>query len=59
MTKMEFTNSEEYRQQKRLIYFGTCRVSKKMSLGMFAHQKAMEYYNKKYRQKEIVPEVAE
>lgn len=50
MTEMEFINSEEYSQQKRLIYFGTGKISKKMSLGMFAHKKAMEYYNKKYKQ---------
>jgi len=52
MTPMEFIESEEYCAQKRLVYFGTCRISDKTSIETFAHKKAMEYYNKKYGKKQ-------
>jgi len=51
MTAMEFIESEEYFQQKRLVFFGTCRISAKTCLQSFAHKKAMQYFNKKYNLK--------
>lgn len=50
MTLKEFIGSEEYHQQKRIVYLS--RSSRKVKdLGNHAHIKAMVYFKKKYENK--------